>query len=67
MAHVITEECVLCTVCADACPEGAIAPGPERFEIDSAACTDCGVCVEVCPQECILAPAALQRIECPDE
>ena len=66
MAHIITEECVACTLCAGACREGAVVPGRERYRIDPAACTDCGACVAVCPQECILAPEAMQPIECPD-
>ena len=59
MAHLITEECVLCTLCAAVCPEGAVRRAGERYVIEATACTDCGTCVEVCPQECILAPEAL--------
>lgn len=66
MAHVITDECVLCGLCEAVCPEHAIAPGPERYTIDPAVCADSGRCVAVCPQECILSPAAFHPIECPD-
>ena len=66
MTHRITDECVLCGLCRAACPADAVVEGPERYEIVGAACTDCGRCVEVCPQECILGPAALRWLECPE-
>ena len=66
MAHVITDECVLCELCAAVCSAGAIVRGADRFMVDAATCSDCGECLEVCPQECILAPAAFVEPSCPD-
>jgi NAD-dependent dihydropyrimidine dehydrogenase PreA subunit len=67
VSHVITDECVLCGICLEHCPVGAISAGPERCAIDAARCDNCGACVEACPQECILHPAALTEHPCPDD
>ena len=53
MAHVISDECILCAACEDECPEGAISMGDEHYVIDPDLCTDCESCVEVCPVDCI--------------
>ena len=37
-----------CTLCADHCPEGAIAWG-ESAQVDAQKCTSCGLCAAVCP------------------
>ena len=47
--YVISGECVMCGICAQACPTKAIAPGEGRYEIDPAKCIDCGTCAYVCP------------------
>ncbi len=49
MAHYINEECIMCDVCVDICPENAIKPGTPLYQIDSRLCNDCGDCVKVCP------------------
>lgn len=59
MALIITEECINCDVCEPECPNEAISPGDEIYEIDPDLCTECvghyetSQCVEVCPVDCI--------------
>ncbi|MDH3220213.1 MAG: YfhL family 4Fe-4S dicluster ferredoxin [Gammaproteobacteria bacterium] len=59
MALMITDECINCDVCEPECPNDAISPGEEYYEIDPMLCTECvghfetSQCVEVCPVECI--------------
>ncbi len=60
MALIITDECINCDVCEPECPNEAITPGDEIYEIDPDLCTECvghyetSQCVEVCPVDCIL-------------
>lgn len=60
MALYITDECINCDVCEPECPNDAIYPGVEFYEIEAALCTECvghydtPQCVEICPVECIL-------------
>ncbi|MCP4470625.1 MAG: YfhL family 4Fe-4S dicluster ferredoxin [Gammaproteobacteria bacterium] len=59
MALMITDECINCDVCEPECPNDAIYPGEEFYEIDPLLCTECvghfetSQCVEVCPVDCI--------------
>jgi ferredoxin len=59
MALMITDECINCDVCEPECPNDAISPGEEFYEIDPMLCTECvghfetSQCVEVCPVDCI--------------
>jgi len=59
MALMITDECINCDVCEPECPNEAISPGDEIYEIDPDLCTECvghyetSQCVEVCPVDCI--------------
>lgn len=59
MAMMISANCVFCGACEGECPNAAIAPGPDTFEIDPARCTECiGVhgepqCRLVCPADAI--------------
>ena len=59
MALYITDECINCDVCEPECPNEAISPGDEIYEIDPDLCTECvghyetSQCVEVCPVDCI--------------
>jgi ferredoxin len=59
MALRITDQCINCDVCEPECPNGAIFPGEEIYQIDPAKCTECvghfeqPQCREVCPVDCI--------------
>ncbi|MFN2349523.1 MAG: YfhL family 4Fe-4S dicluster ferredoxin [Thioalkalivibrio sp.] len=67
MALMITDECINCDVCEPECPNNAISPGDEIYEIDPDLCTECvghydtPQCVEVCPVDCI--PKDPDRVE----
>ena len=49
MAHEITNDCVKCGACKDACPVEAISEGEEKFEVNADVCIDCGACEGACP------------------
>ena len=53
MAYVITDDCLACGACAEACPVEAISEGDGKFEIDPDKCIDCGSCAATCPAEAI--------------
>ncbi|MDE6731466.1 MAG: 4Fe-4S binding protein [Oscillospiraceae bacterium] len=55
MAYQITDECISCGACADACPASAISEGDGKYVIDEGACIDCGACAGTCP---VSAPQA---------
>ena len=71
MALIITDDCINCDVCEPECPNSAISPGDEIYEIDPDLCTECvghydePQCQQVCPVDCI--PHDTGRVESKDE
>ena len=55
MAYKISDACISCGACADACPVSAISEGDGKYVIDADTCIDCGSCAGTCP---VGAPSA---------
>jgi Na+-translocating ferredoxin:NAD+ oxidoreductase RNF subunit RnfB len=50
----VLDTCTGCTLCAQACPSGAIVARPyTRHEVADDLCTRCGMCVTACPENAI--------------
>ena len=71
MALIITDDCINCDVCEPECPNSAIAPGDDIYEIEPDLCTECvghydtPQCQQVCPVDCIIKDA--ENVESQDE
>ncbi|WP_027363815.1 DUF362 domain-containing protein [Desulfotruncus alcoholivorax] len=53
MAYRITDECLACGTCKEACPSEAIVEG-DIYSIDPDKCESCGTCIEECPTGAII-------------
>ena len=49
MAYKISDDCIACGACEDACPAEAISEGDGKYVIDPDKCLDCGACADACP------------------
>ena len=49
MAYKISDDCIACGACADACPVNAISEKDGKYVINADECLDCGACADACP------------------
>ena len=49
----ITDECIKCGYCVDACPFGLIYDKGDKYQIDIEKCFGCKLCVDACIYDAI--------------
>lgn len=49
MAHKVSDDCVKCGACVNACPVEAITEGDTKYQVNADTCIDCGACEADCP------------------
>ena len=49
MAYKISDDCLACGACVEACPVEAITEGDGKYVIDADKCLSCGACDDACP------------------
>ncbi len=53
MPWIKTEDCVMCGICVEECPVGAISIKSETAVIDDRLCIRCGKCHDLCPENAV--------------
>lgn len=49
MAYKITDDCIACGACVDACPCACISEDGDKYVINADECASCGACAAQCP------------------
>jgi len=62
MPYIITDDCILCGVCAAGCPADAIEEGDTKCEIDVDICIECGTCEANCLSGAIVFVEEEERV-----
>ena len=53
MPWINEKDCVICGICVEKCPVGAILLENEKVRIEMSKCIRCGICHQVCPQDAV--------------
>jgi ferredoxin len=65
MLRVRKDLCIVCGLCAESCPGGAISLQFGQARIDQGKCNHCGLCIDVCPRGAIveMVPISEDKLE----